>query len=178
VVEYRRSAHAVTDLKYHLICVNEVSVQDSAGRHRGAGARPAKADLRGAGGHDYSGRGLAGSCPHAGGGTAAVVAVEAGAVPERAVLALTATSSPRCASGTGGNTCGRAATTARVSVRWTKKRSGTTSRTNGGTRTWTGSRSPRRPSLKPAREPEAFKRLQPQPDFQSVRNLPALAGRF
>ena len=38
------------------------------------------------------------------------------------------------------------------------------------------SRSPRRPSLKPAWQPGIFRRLQPQPDFQSVRNLPALAG--
>jgi hypothetical protein len=39
-----------------------------------------------------------------------------------------------------------------------------------------GSRSPRRPSLEPAWQPGTFRRLQPRPDFQSVKNLPALAG--
>jgi len=44
---------------------HEVSVQDLAGRHRVARARPAETDLRGARGDDHSWRGLAGPYPHA-----------------------------------------------------------------------------------------------------------------
>ena len=44
-------------------------------------------------------------------------------------------------------------TTARASARWTNKRSASISRTKDGTRMLKDSRSPRRPSLKPAREP-------------------------
>src|SRR4029434_4006570 len=75
---------------------DEVSVQDSARGHRRAGARPAETDLRGAGSDDYSWGGVAGPHPHAARGAAAVVALEAGAVPEREVVAYACTGI-RCA---------------------------------------------------------------------------------
>ncbi len=73
---------------------DEVSVQDSAGRYRGAGARPAETDLHGAGSDDHSRRGVARSRPHAGGGAAATGALEAGAVPEGPVVAAAAAGVP------------------------------------------------------------------------------------
>lgn len=53
------------------------------------------------------------------------------------------------------STSGRGATFARVWARWMSRRSSSTSKTNGGTKTIRGSRSPRPPSLEPAvsREP-------------------------
>src|SRR5947208_1616883 len=66
---------------------HEVSVQGVAGRSRGACARPAQTDLRGAGGADHSGSGIARSHPHVGGGAAATGARQARAVPEGAIVA-------------------------------------------------------------------------------------------
>src|SRR5215471_11632311 len=66
---------------------HEVSVQGAAGRSSGACPRPDPADLPGAGGEHRAGGGVAGSYPHVGGGATAVVAGEAGAVHQGAIVA-------------------------------------------------------------------------------------------
>ena len=153
MVDYWRSAHAVTDLKYHVIWVTKYRYKILRG-DRGARARVAAADLCSARSDDHSRCGVAGPHPYAGGGPAAAVAVETGAVPEGAIVALAPTGvSSVCASGPGGSICGRAGTTVRVSGWWTNKRSRRISRINGGKRMSRASRSPPRPSLEPAGEP-------------------------
>jgi len=76
---------------------DEVPVQDPARRHRGAGARPAEADLCGAGSDDCPGRRVPRSHPHVAGGASAAGTLETGAVPERPIVALAATGVPRVA---------------------------------------------------------------------------------
>src|SRR5215472_1906741 len=66
---------------------HEVSVQGAAGRSSGACPRPDPADLPGAGGEHRAGGGVAGSYPHASGSATAVVAGEAGAVHQGAIVA-------------------------------------------------------------------------------------------
>ena len=75
-----------------------------------------------------------------------------------------------CENSTGDSTCGRGATSARRWARWTRQRSKRTSKTRGGTKTTSRSRLLRLPSLKPALQPGAFRRLQPQCDFQSLKD--------
>lgn len=75
-----------------------------------------------------------------------------------------------------GQHLGRAGTSARRLARWTKTRSGDTSRISNGTTRARISRSPRPPSLKPALSRRFFRRLQPQTgDFQSQFNPPAFS---
>src|SRR5277367_297098 len=85
MAEYRMSGHAVWDVKYHIVRIRKLSVQGFA--RRGGGACPGadRADLRVAGGDDRAWGGVGGSYPSAGGGSAAIGAVEAGAVFEGSV---------------------------------------------------------------------------------------------
>ena len=166
----------MTDLKYHVIWVTEYGYRIPARRHRGAGARPAEANLCGAGSDDCPGRRVPQSHPHVAGGASAELA------PSKLVQFLKGQSSrlpqqefPALRKRYSGQHCGRGCMTARAWARWTNKQSASISRTSGGTRTSTGSRSPRRRSLKPARQPGASRRLQPRPNFQSVMNLPPSA---
>ena len=64
---------------------NEVAIQGSAGRDRGADSGPASADMPGAGWGDCSGGGVTGSRSHVGECAAAVGSGQAGAVHEGAV---------------------------------------------------------------------------------------------
>jgi len=61
-------------------------------------------------------------------------------------------------------------------ARWTRRRSANTSSRRSGKRRTRTSRSPRPPSLEPALSRAAFRRLQPQTDFQSEPNPPPLGG--
>ena len=153
-VGYRRSAHAVTDLKYHVIWVTKYRYKIL----RGDIAERARELLRqicvarevtiiwGAVSPDH--------IPYVGGGPAAVVAVETGAVPEGAIVALAPTGVSGVAEALlGAASCGRAGTTVRVSERWTNGRSGSISRISGGMRMSRASRLPPRPSLEPAGQP-------------------------
>jgi len=72
VAEYRGSARAVTDPKYHVIWVTKYRYRILRGDIAARAARSAEAELRGARGDNHPGRGLTGSPPHAAGGAAAV----------------------------------------------------------------------------------------------------------
>jgi REP-associated tyrosine transposase len=134
VGEYRRSAHAVTDLKYHLIWVTKYRYKilrgDIAERARDLIRQICVARevtiIRGAVSPDH-------------------VHMLVGAPPQLAHRnwcnslkgdrrGCCSGSSPRCASAIGGSICGRGATTARVSARWTNRPFASMSRTSGGTR--------------------------------------------
>lgn len=140
MVEYRRSAHAVTDLKYQVIWVTKYRYKilrgDIAERARDLLRQICMARevtiIRGAVSPDH---------------VHMLVAAPPQLAPSKLVQFLKGRSSrllqqesPRCANGIGGSTCGRGATTARASARWTKNRSGKISRVSGGTRMWTGSK--------------------------------------
>ena len=176
MVEYRRSAHAVTDLKYHVIWVTKYRYKilrgDIAERARDLLRQICVARevtiIRGAVSPDH---------------IHMLLAAPPQLSPSKLVQFLKGRSSrllqqefPALRKRYWGNICGRGCMTARAWARWTNKRSASISRTSGGTRTSTGSKSPRRPSLKPAREPGALRGLQPRPDFQSAMNLPPSGG--
>lgn len=91
MAEYRRSAQAVTDLKYHVIGVTKYTAQDSAGRHRAAGPRVAETDQCGAGSDDRARSGLARSHPDAGvGASALLLAPTVGDSPDAAAVRVDA----------------------------------------------------------------------------------------
>ena len=156
MVEYRRSAHAVTDLKYHVIWVTKYRYKilrgDIAERARDlirqiCAAREVTI-IRGAVSPDHV-HILVGAPPQL--------------APSKLVQFIKGRSSrllqqefPALRKRYWGQHLWRWATTARASARRTNKRSASISRTSGGKRTWMGSRLPRRPSLKPAREPGAL----------------------
>ena len=73
------------------------------------------------------------------------------------------TNSPNCGNAIGDSTCGREATFARVWARWTRIRSRNTSKIKNGQKRIKDSRSPRPPSLESALSRDPFRRLQPQP---------------
>jgi Transposase IS200 like len=75
-----------------------------------------------------------------------------------------------CENSIGASTCGPGVTSARRWARWTRPRSKPISRTSGGTRTTSRLRSQRPASLKLALQPGAFRRLEPQCDFQSLED--------
>jgi hypothetical protein len=130
---------------------HEVPVSSATRGCRGAGSRADPSDLRGAGSDHHPGSGLAGSYPYVGGGAAADLAVEAGAVHQGAVVAAVATRVPSLAETLlGAAPVGPGGISARVGARSTKPRVAPISRTNSGTRMWRGSRSPVRASLEPA----------------------------
>ena len=89
--EYRHGAHAVTDLKYHIVWITKYRHQvlrgDIAER-----AREVIRQIRAAREVTiHSGGGVARSHPPSGGGAAPAVAVEAGAVHQGAVVSVAAT---------------------------------------------------------------------------------------
>src|ERR1019366_8100218 len=97
---------------------------------------------------------------------------QSGAVVEGEIVAAAAGRVP----GTSEEVLGAAPVGAGILLRdggrgWTRRRFESTSRTSGGTRMKKASKSPRPPSLEPAMSRGFFRRLQPQSDFQSHRNL-------
>ncbi len=88
--EYRFSEHAVWDIKYHLIWITKYRYKILRGGSGGAGPGGHPASMSGAGSEHHPRGDLAGSRSHAGGGSTAVGAGEAGAVYQRAILATVA----------------------------------------------------------------------------------------
>ena len=131
---------------------------------------PAKTDLRGAGSDDYSRGGIAGSRPHAGGGAAAVVTLETGAVPEEAVVADAAARVPGVAQTLLGSASVGAGLLLRECRRGGRKNDPGIYRAPAvrrGRRRFQSDRADRALSRRGSRA--ASRRLEPQPDFQSVR---------
>ena len=91
MVEYRRSAHAVTDLKYHVIWVTKYRYKILRGDIVERARELLRQILCSARSDDHSRCGVTGPHPYAGGGPAAAVAVETGAVPEGVIVALAPT---------------------------------------------------------------------------------------
>jgi len=79
-------------------------------------------------------------------------------------------SSRSCKNSTGASIGGPADTSVRRWAQWRRERLKHISRTSGGTKTTSRSRSLRPPSLKPAFSRERIRRLQPQCDFQSPKD--------
>src|SRR5580704_7409226 len=86
MAEYRQSAHAVYDLKYHIDLVHEVPKEDSQGPDSGACARPDTSDLCCQRGVDHQRSGIAGSYSSAAVSTADPCTGEAGAGHQGAVV--------------------------------------------------------------------------------------------
>jgi REP element-mobilizing transposase RayT len=176
MAEYRHSAHATYDLKYYVIWITKYRHKILRGRLADR-ARDLMRQIcqarevviiRGAVSPDHIHM-LVSAPPHL--------------APMKLVQYLKGRSSRRlqkssrsCGNAIGGSTYGPAGTSARRWARWTKRQSKPILKTKSGTRTIRDSRSPRLPSLEPAVSRGCFRRLQPPPDFQSQRNLPALAG--
>lgn len=173
MAEYRHSAHAVFDLKYHVVWITKYRYKIL----RGGVAERARelirqicaarevTIIRGAVSPDH---------------IHMLVAAPPQSAPAKLVQfikgrssRMCSRSSPRCANGTGGNSCGRGAISARVSARSTRRRSVSISRTNVGTTMSKDSKSQRRPSLEPALSRRLFRRLEPQADFQSAKESTA-----
>ena len=85
--EYRRGAHSVYDIKYHLIWITKYRYKVLRGRVAERVRDLIRQSCEARGVAVIRGRGVAGSCAHVGDGSAATSAVEAGAVPEGAVVA-------------------------------------------------------------------------------------------
>jgi putative transposase len=66
MVEYRKSSHAILDVKYHVVVDHEVSLQGFARRGRGTDAGFAAADMRRAGSGDRAWVCKPGPCAYAG----------------------------------------------------------------------------------------------------------------
>ncbi len=175
MAEYRHSAHAVFDLKYHVIWCTKYRYKILRGRV----AERARDLIRQI-------------CQ------ARDVAIVRGAVsPDHIHLLLSAPPvlSPAkpaqyikgrssrnlrnfriCANGIGGNTCGRADTSVRRWARSTKQRLRPISRARSGTKTTTASGLQRPPSLKPALSRNSLQTASAAPrDFQSSGILPAFS---
>ena len=160
MVEYRTSAQAVFDIKYHLVWITKYRYKILRGRI----AERARLQLR----QICQARetvintrcGGSRSDPHAGVGAAGYGASQVGAVSERAVIAEAPTrNSGTAQSATGGSTCGRGAIFCANVGAVERKRSRNTLRITIGTRRIKGSRSQRPPSLAPALSREPFRRL-------------------
>ena len=170
MAEYRQSAHAVYDIKYHVIWITKYRYKILRGRVAER-ARDLIRQIcqsrdvvivRGAVSPDH---------------IHMLLSVPPQLSPAKLVQFIKGRSSrklqeefPSCESATGGSIYGRADTSARVWARWMSKRSNSTSRARNGTKMIRDSRSPRPPSLEPAlsRDPSAgFSR---NPDFQSELN--------
>ena len=151
MAEYRRSAHAVFDLKYHLVWITKYRYKVLRGRvaertrdliRQSCEARELVI-IRGAVSPDHIHMLRIGA--------SAPSAVENGAIHQGAFVEKVAGGiSGAAQDGIGGSTCGREAISARRWARWTKQRSKRISKTRSGTKTIRGSRSPRPPSLQPA----------------------------
>ena len=170
MAEYRQSAHAVFDLKYHMIWCTKY-------RKKVLRARIAERarDLI---------RQICATCE--------VVIVRGSVSPDHIHLLLAAppimapaklaqyikgrssrhlqAEFPSCESSTGGSTCGHVDASARRWARWTRQRSKPISKTRSGMKMMSRSRLQRPPSLEPALQPGTFRRLQPQCDFQSLKD--------
>jgi Transposase IS200 like len=148
--EYRTSAHAVFDIKYHIVWITKYRYKILRGRV----AERARDLLRQIcqSREVVIVRGVTGSHSHAGVLSAEHGAGETGAVLEGPVVTP-------IAGRTGGNTSGRGGTSARAWARWTRIPSRSISRARNGTTKIKGSRSPRPPSLEPALSREPFRRL-------------------
>ena len=129
---------------------DEVPVQGSSGRGCGADAGLVAADLPGPGSGDCARCGVSGPRAYAGERAAAAGSGQAGAVSEGAVEPDVAGRVSAIEEAVLGPASVGAGTFARAWVRWTKRRSGGTSKTNSGTIRGRTSRSPRPPSLEPA----------------------------
>ena len=90
MVEYRHSAHAVYDIKYHRDMGNEISIQGAARTDSGACAGLDPADMPGTGCGDRARVGVAGPHPYAVVGATAVVSGKAGAIHQGAIVAAVA----------------------------------------------------------------------------------------
>jgi hypothetical protein len=102
MLEYRTSAQAIFDIKYHFVWITKHRYKILRGADSRACARPAEGDLSSQGGGDHTRCGGTGSDAHAGVGAAGHGAGQVGAVSERAGIA----EAPRrifgnCASATG-----------------------------------------------------------------------------
>ena len=171
MVEYRKNAHCVWDVKYHLIWVTKYRYKVL----RGEVAMRTRDLLR----QICQGRDVvivqgSVSPDH----IHMLVSVPPQLAPAKLVQYLKGRSSrmlqdefPQLK-----KRCGPGGTSARVWARWTKRLSGGTSKTSSGTIQERTSTSPRPPSLKPALSRAPSRRLQPQSgDFQSHLNLPAFS---
>src|ERR1043166_338399 len=162
MAEYRHSAHATYDLKYHVIWITKYRYKILRGRlaerardliRQICQAREVVI-IRGAVSPDHIHM-LVSAPPHL--------------APMKLVQYIKGRSSRRfrkssrnCGNGIGGSTCGRAGTSARRWARWTKRRSKPTLKTRSGTKMIRDSRSPRPPRLESATSRGFFRRLQPQ----------------
>jgi len=165
--EYRHSAHATFDLKYHVIWITKYRYKILRGRiaerardliREVCQARDVVI-MRGAISPDHIHM-LLSAPPHL--------------APAKLVQYIKGRSSrklqeefPELRKRYWGSTCGRGDTSVRRWARWMSKRSRPTSKTKSGTKTSRDSRSPRPPSLEAALSRRCFRRLQPQADFQS-----------
>jgi hypothetical protein len=154
MAEYRHSAQAVYDIKYHGDLGDKVSLQDPAGEDRRACARPDPTDLPESGHGHSAWVGVARSYPPAAVGAAAIGAGETGAIHQRPVVEKTTRGIPGVTKAVlGAASMGTRVLLRECGGRWTSRRSSNTSRINGGTKTTRGSRSQRLPSLEPALQP-------------------------
>ena len=165
--EYRRGAHAVYDIKYHLIWITKYRYKVLRGRvaerardliRQSCQARDVVV-VRGAVSPDH---------------VHLLVSAPPQLAPSKLVQYLKGgrrggcrTSLGSCGSGIGGSICGRAGISARRWARSTRQQSRVTSRARNGMKTRRASRLQRPPSLEPALSRDLFRRLKPQADFQS-----------
>ena len=87
MLEYRTSAQAIFDIKYHFVWITKHRYKILRGADSRACARPAEGDLSSQGGGDHTRCGGTGSDAHAGVGAAGHGAGQVGAVSERAGIA-------------------------------------------------------------------------------------------
>src|SRR5271154_1900813 len=124
MAEYRRSAHAVFDLRYHVVWITKYRYKILRGRVSERARDLIRQSCEAREGGDHAGRGIAGPYPYATVGTGAYGAVEVGAISEGAVFASAAGGVPGVAKAVlGGSTYGHAGTSARRWARWTRQRS-------------------------------------------------------
>ena len=162
MLEYRTSAHAVFDIKYHFVWITKYRYKILRGRVAER-ARDVLRQIcqaremvivRGAVSPDHIHMLVSCSPDMA---PAKLVQYLKGRVVAKAESCKT--SFRTCESGMGNSTCGRGVTFARVWARWTRTRSRSTSRARNGMTMIRDSRSPRPPSLEPALSREPFRRL-------------------
>lgn len=168
MTEYRRSAHAVFDIKYHIVWIVKYQYKILRGRL----AERARDLIR----QTCESRGViivrgAVSRDH----IHMLVSAPPEIAPSKLVQYLKGRSSRRLQEEFpelrkrfwGQHLCGGAGTSARRWARSTRRRCRSTSRIRNGTMMLRGSKSPSPPSLETALSRGFFRRLQPQADFQS-----------
>jgi putative transposase len=159
MAEYRHSAHAVYDIKYHVIWITKYRYKILRGRIaerardliRQICQSREVVIVRGSVSPDH---------------VHMLLSVPPQLAPAKLVQFIKGRSSrklqeefPELRKRTGGSTYGHEDTFARVWARWMSKQSNSTSKTKSGTKTTKGLRSQRPPSLKPALSREPFRRL-------------------